>query len=329
MSTPKLLSPTEYVASATKKIDQAREKITLVTMMMASDGATEALFDALSRAAKRGVHVEIAADVFTFGELGGHLKPYRYYTKRSRQTSDMSKRLVRDGAKFTWLGKLSTSPFSGRNHMKCLVVDDVIYSFGGVNLDSESLTYGDYMFEVRDRQLAQELRDDIARIIEADHRHFAYRSHEFSFGKDSKVLIDGGLQGDSIIYRRACSIVKDAQSVLYVSQYCPTNKMSRLLKKATSRLYFNQPKRANRSFNKLLIGLSMLLSGNKSKYRRSRYLHAKFIIATMKDGRKIALTGSHNFTYVGVAFGTREIALETTNPKIIAQLEHFFETSVK
>jgi cardiolipin synthase len=63
-------------------------------------------------------------------------------------------------------------------------------------------------------------------------------------------------------------------------------------------------------------------------YTRNRYLHAKFMIFTMPDGSKVALTGSHNFVYAGVLLGTREIALETRNPKIIRQLESFFESHV-
>ena len=241
----------------------------------------------------------------------------------------MVRYLKESGVKFTWVGRFSASPISGRNHMKCLVADDVVFSFGGVNMYDESLEFNDYMFEIHDKQLALELRDDIARIIEADRNHFAYRSHEFSHGKLSKVLIDGGLQGDSIIYRRACQIIKEAESVLFVSQYCPTNKISRLLKKTSARLYFNSPKRANTGLNGALISFNMFISGNKSRYRHKRYLHAKFIIATMKDGSKIALTGSHNFTYIGVLFGTREIALETRDPKIIKQIEQFFEKNIK
>jgi cardiolipin synthase len=48
----------------------------------------------------------------------------------------------------------------------------------------------------------------------------------------------------------------------------------------------------------------------------------------MPDGQKIALTGSHNFSYTGVNFGTREVALETSDPDIYRQLEDFYETNV-
>jgi len=329
MNVPKLLLPDEYVKIATQRITNAKHHISSVSMIVADDNRTDELIDALIAAAERGIRVEVAADTFTFGEFGGHLKPFKYYSEQSRRVSKMAKELTTAGAKFTWVGRFSAAPFSGRNHMKCLVVDDVVYSFGGVNMDSASFINTDYMFEVKDEQLALELRDDIARIVEADGKNFAYRSHEFSFGAQSKILIDGGLQTDSIIYRRACQLAKEADEILFVSQYCPANKLSRLMKRKKTRLYFNSPKRANNKFNAALIGINMFFSGNKSLYTRKPYLHAKFVIFTMPDGKKIALTGSHNFTYVGVLFGTREIALQTEDKKIIKQLESFFEKHVK
>ena len=329
MASPKLLTPYEYVAAATRAIGRAKEHVALVSLVVANDHHTDQLINALAAAARRGVRVEVAADTFAFGEFSGHFTPLKYYKKESKPVKEMVNFLKKSGVKFTWVGLLAASPISGRNHIKCLVADDVVFSFGGVNMYSQSLDFNDYMFRVRDRQLALELRDDIARIIEADRRHFAYRSHEFSFSRHSRVLIDGGLQGDSIIYRRACQLVKEATDVLFISQYCPTNRLSRLLKTTHARLYFNPPTRANNRLNSRFIRANMLTTGNRTKYRRKKYLHAKCIIATMPDGSKVALTGSHNFSYLGVFLGTREIALETRDKKVIAQLEKFYEKNIK
>lgn len=327
MHTPKLLLPLEYVATATEHINRAKDHVSFISMMVTNDSATDELIAALAAAARRGVEVEVAADTFTYGELGGHFIPLKYYTKKSRATTNMAKRLIEAGVKFTWLGQFSTLPFTGRAHSKCLVVDDTVYSFGGVNLYDESLTYVDYMFQCKDKQLAMELRDDIGRIVKADRGHFAYRSHEFSYGKKSKVLVDGGFQGDSIIYRRAYQLAREAEEILFVSQYCPSGKLSRAIKKTNARLYFNNPSKAN-FWNRLIISSGMAFSGHKTLYERDQYLHAKFIIFTMPDGEKMAITGSHNFMPGSVIFGTREIALETTDKKIIKQLEKFFDQHV-
>ena len=189
-----------------------------------------------------------------------------------------------------------------------------------------ALGNNDYMFTCKDERLADDLTHEFNQITKADRGRYTYRSHKFSFGKNV-VLTDGGFQGDSIIYRRVCDLAKEASDILLVSQYCPTGKLSRILKSKPSRLYFNPPELAG-PLNKAVIKFGMLVSRHRTLYARDRYLHAKFMIFTMPDGRKVAITGSHNFVYGGVLLGTREIALETDDPKIVRQLERFFKTYV-
>ena len=78
-----------------------------------------------------------------------------------------------------------------------------------------------------------------------------------------------------------------------------------------------------------MVRFGMTLTRQHTLYGRDQYLHAKFILFTMPDGSKVAITGSHNFMFGSVAFGTREIALETSDTAIIAQLEHFFKTHIQ
>jgi cardiolipin synthase len=290
-------------------------------MVVADDHTTDELIDALAEAAERGVTVEVAADVFTYREVGGFVWPTRYRTKQSRATSNMSKRFTKSGVKFTWLGRTHSLIYSGRTHIKWCVVDDTVYSFGGVNLYQKGIENYDYMFKVSDNDLADKLIDEYHRLARADAGGYAYRSHSFMHGEDT-ILIDGGFFGDSIIYRRACKLAADAKKVTLVSQYCPTGRLSRILKKTNTQLYFNQPANAT-GLNKFVIKLGMMVSGSKTLYQKSRYLHAKFMLFDMNDGRHIAITGSHNFSNAGVLLGTREIALQTENPDVIAHLKKF------
>lgn len=298
-----------------------------MSLMFTDDDVTDDFVDALEAAADRGVSVQIAADVFTYGELGGHFLPFKFFTKKSRDTTATVRALTKKGITFNWLGRFSVTPVSGRTHIKCLIVDDIVYSFGGVNLYGKDILGNvDYMFKCTDARLADDLTHEFNQITKADRGHYAYRSHKFSFGKHT-VLTDGGFQGDSIIYRRAIELARDAEEVLLVSQYCPTGKLSRILKTKSTRLYFNPPELAG-PLNKVVIKTGMVFSGHKTEYSRPRYLHAKFMIFTMPDGKKVALSGSHNFVYGGVLLGTREIAIETDDPKIVRQLESFFQKHV-
>jgi cardiolipin synthase len=313
--------PVAYVTDAAKHIRQAKSRVSFLSMVVADDKSTDSLIDALSEAAERGVSVEVAADVFTYGELGGFIWPTRYRSKQSRATNRMAKQLNKSGVKFTWLGRSHSLIYTGRTHIKWCVVDDTIYSFGGVNLYEKGIENFDYMFKVRDSALADKLIDEYHRLARADAGGYAYRSHSFKH-RDDTILIDGGIFGDSIIYRRVCKLAKEASNVTFVSQYCPTGKLSNILKKTHAELYFNQPSNA-KALNHFVIRLGMILTGNKTLYTKSRYLHAKFMIFDMPDGRRIAITGSHNFSNAGVLLGTREIALQTEDPQVIAQLEGF------
>lgn len=323
---PKLLLPLEYVADVTKHIKNATHRVSLLSMVVADDSSTDELIDALAEAAQRGVSVEVAADIFTYGELGGFFFPTKYRSRQSRATTRLSRRFIASGVKFTWLGKSRATIFSGRTHVKWCMVDDTVYSFGGVNLYQKGIDCNDYMFKIVDEELADKLVDEYHRLAKADAGDYSYRSHSFSHGLDS-ILIDGGFIGDSIIYRRACKLADEASRILLVSQYCPTGKLGRLLQKTDSQLYFNPPSNATR-LNRLVIRVGMYFSKNATLYNKSRYLHAKFMIFDMPDGRRVALTGSHNFVKAGVLLGTREIALETENPQTIKQLEDFWRDYV-
>jgi cardiolipin synthase len=323
----KLQLPGEYLEHAVASIRKAKHRITFMSLMFTDDAVTDEFVDALAEAAERGVSVRIAADLFTYGELGGHFLPFKFFTSKSRATTSTVRELTEKGVVFDWIGRFSATPVSGRTHIKCLVVDDDVYSFGGINLYGKDIvSNNDYMFHVKDGRLADDLTHELGQIVKADKSHYAYRSHKFSFGSHM-VLTDGGFQGDSIIYRRACELAEQAEDILLVSQYCPTGKLSRILKRKKAKLYFNPPTLAG-PLNKIVIRTGMLFSRHRTLYTRNRYLHAKFIIFTMADGTKTALTGSHNFVYGGVLLGTREIALETSDKKIISQLEMFFKRQV-
>ena len=327
MSTPKLLVTPDYIREAINTIQTAKHRVIFMSLMFTDDDVTDGFVDALEAAAERGVSVHIAADTFTYGELGGHFLPYKFFTAKSRATTSSVRNLTKKGVSFNWLGRFSATPFTGRTHIKYLIVDDTVFSFGGVNLYAKDFAENnDFMFRCKDSRLADDLTHEFNQITKADSHHHTYRSHKFSYGKNF-VLTDGGFQGDSIIYRRVCELAKDADDILLVSQYCPTGKLGRILKNKSARLYFNPPELAG-PLNKAVISVGMLFSRHTTLYKRNQYLHAKFMIFTMPGGEKIAITGSHNFVYGGVLLGTREIALETRDKKIIRQLEAFFAERV-
>lgn len=323
----KLLSPREYVDQVTACIEKAQHRVSFITMVITNDSATDRVLGALADAAKRGVDVHVAGDMFTYTELSGQFIPSHYYSKRVRSTTKMARTLSGAGVHFTWLGRPNIVTFSGRTHSKWCVVDDTVFSFGGVNMYEAATRNTDYMFRTTNKKLADKLFIEHGRIVRADKNRHAYRSHSTPLNEMSTILFDAGFFGDSIIYKRACHLAERAKNIVYVSQYCPTGKLARLLRKANTPLYFNPSQTAN-GFNRFVIWLGSTFTKQTSAYTRTPYLHAKCIIFEFEDGKKTAITGSHNFIHSSVLLGTREIALETSDPKIITQLEAFIKQSV-
>lgn len=323
---PQLLLPADYVNDASKLIRKAVSRVSFLSMIITDDTSTGKLIDTLADAAKRKIPVDVSADMYTYTELSGNFIPSHYYSKRVRSTTRMAKEFGSAGVHFHWLGRFGATTFSGRTHSKWCVVDDTTYAFGGVNVYKQGIENTDFMLKIQDKNLADKLVKEHRRIVLADQGRYSYRSHQFRIDYGN-VLVDGGFLGDSIIYRRVCDLAGTAKDIVFVSQYCPTGKLSRLLKKSNSKLYFN-PWQDAPGFSRAVIWLGMKLSKQTTLYNRSNYLHAKFIIFTMKDGSKIAITGSHNFVHGGVILGTREIALETHDPSIVKQLEQFIKEHV-
>jgi cardiolipin synthase len=239
----------------------------------------------------------------------------------------MAKALTDAGATFDWLGQEGGLPWRGRTHSKFCVVDDTVYSFGGVNLDDQGATNADFMLRITDHRLAEDLVRVYARTHHANSRFAGFRSTALKYGKD-QVLVDGGIPGDSIIYRRALKYARKSQRIVLVSQYCPTGELGRVIESKPHEMWFNPPRNANH-FNRVLIAASMAVTRHRTLYRKRQYLHAKAIVFYLKSGKRVAITGSHNFVRGGVNLGTREIALQTKNPMVIDQIEQFIQSSVR
>lgn len=326
-SHPRLVASKDYPAKLVQDITKSTRRVAVITTTFHDDcDDTHAIVAALCAASERGVDVSVCADSFTYTEpQGSILSPHRHQL-RGVHALKLERRFKRSGVNFQWLGKASNIGFAGRTHSKWVIIDEVVYSFGGINIDLQSFSNIDYMLRFENSTLADQLYDEHTRTTRADRSGHALHNHQFG-DEETMVLLDGGIPTNSIIYRRACKLAAKAKRITLVSQYCPTGKLNRLIKRADSTLYFNHWRQA-RWLNMLVIWFGMKTSGQHTHYNRRPYLHAKFIIFEMDDGKKIAISGSHNFVRGGAILGTREVAIETTNKHIIRQLEAFIKNEV-
>lgn len=321
-----LVKASDYVENLIKSIDAAESRICLISTILLDDNTTKKLLVSLKKAAKRGVSVEMAVDIFSYGELLHDLTPIKDWWKRLGKLRTLKKDLKPSGIRFKWLGRAKIFIFTGRSHSKWCAVDDTAYCFGGINLYKNGLESADYMFKIKSKRLANLLFEHYDNILKSDRTGTGYASKNVKYN-DNRILIDGGFMGDSIIYRRACQLAEKAKKITLVSQYAPYGKLGTLLSRADSTLYFNDPKNAS-LLNRLVIKFGMMRNKTESSYRKTRYIHAKFIIFTLKNDKKVAISGSHNLVSGGGLLGTREIAIQTSDPHTIAQLENFIKTEL-
>ncbi|HTK39552.1 MAG TPA: phospholipase D-like domain-containing protein [Patescibacteria group bacterium] len=328
MTSYKLLKSTDYTKALIKSIDRSKHRIDMIALVIKDDDATHGIIDALCRASRRGVRVSIGMDIyFTFKELGLHSSKWSYFVAQLRNMRATKRRLEQNGASVRWLGQFGATLFSRRTHTKWSVVDDTVFSFGGVNLYDAGIASNDYMFQVKDERLAERMRAEHELVINTDKAGRSYPSHSFGT-KGGAVLVDGGRMFDSIIYRRACNLAEQADRVVYVSQYCPTGRLSRILKRTSTEYFYNPWQNADDQLNALLIRVSSFVHNIQTLYTKDQYLHGKFMLFYMVDGSVVAITGSHNFVSSGGTMGTREVALETRDASIIRQLEEFLAREV-
>lgn len=325
----KLLLPLDYVRDLITEIDKAERRVLMIALVITDDEATSKIISAIERASKRGVQVSVGFDLyFTYREIEASSSRLSGIRRQLGRMRAMRRKLTASGAEVRWLGMFGMTLFSRRTHIKWAVVDDVVYSFGGVNLYSGGIANNDYMMRVNDAAIAEQVSAEHHRVIATDRAGVGYDSHAINLA-NSTILVDGGKVGDSIIYRRALELSRRATQITYVSQYCPTGRLGSTLRRhPNAKIYFNQWQNAHDPLNRVLIRFSSFFHGIKSIYNDKDYLHAKFMIFTLDDDSKIAITGSHNFVAAGGLLGTREVALETSDRTVIEQLENFITSQL-
>ncbi len=327
MSSFELLEAREYYARLLKAVSRAKRYINITSYDLIYDASTQALLDTIVNAAERGVKVTLSADTMTFNELRGRsfgpINPDHPSTASIHAYVDT---LRRAGGTFTWLGKmLVINSYIQRNHEKWSIVDDEVFGFGGINMYDKGLLNTDYMLFLKNAQLADMLREQ-HNILLSDPQN--YTGYSATVDSQSTIYIDSAATNSSQIYSRACELAERAASAMFVSQFYPTGPLATRLKKIDTTYYTNRPEQMSAFIVRTMQRVDAWRTGAENSYTKDNYLHAKCIIFTMRDGSKVALTGSHNFSYAGVRFGTVESELETRDPHVITQLEAFIKKTV-
>lgn len=307
-----------YYTDLLAYIPKANKRIVLSAMTLRSGPRVSKIMETVVAAAQRGVQVLIVADryAFYYADRPDYLDR-RGFKAEGAMTHQMADAITKAGGVVHWIGARGPNIYAGRYHAKVTVIDDHVFSFGGVNLTDDAFERIDYVLHTKNQLLATQLTQLVADIAKGQ----PTQDVRVQLDTQHTLLFDAGNRGTSVIYDRACALTAQATSVQYISQMCPTGQLANHLKNTDYHCYFNRPSRTGWRADTLAQLWDNWRWGITNSYHGSYYIHAKCMLFELKDGSKALISGSHNFSWRGVAFGTKEIALESTDPALWKQLQ--------
>lgn len=307
----RLITATSYYDALVKEIPRAKKRIVITAMEVLWGPRTEALLPLFYDALNRGVEVRIVGDIFSKIEANVPRLHRGDGTPKWSHTLTVNTELRAHGAHITYVGKLGFNPFKRRCHSKITLIDDIVYSFGGINFRSGAFDNHDYMLTTQNAPLADRLYT-LVRDIEKDQRLIDFSE---PLDETTTLLFDGGTPDSSAIYDAACEMVANAKKVYYVSQMCPSGRLTKLLTATESQCYFNRSSQAEPPLN-MALPVDRLFSRIVNHYKGKTYIHAKFILCEGKNGSKQLVSGSNNYSWRGIAYGTKELAISSSDPEL-------------
>jgi len=310
--------PKDYFANLRAAVAQARQRVILSAMTLRADQCIQQLLGAVIAAAERGVRVLIVADRYSFyGASRPESVNRSDFARALRATHAIIDHLTATGVQVYWVGNSNKlNPYAGRYHAKITVVDNDVWTFGGVNLSDDAFTNVDYMVHCQNEGLANLFE----RVVLAVAKDTVTTDYKQILDAQNTLLFDAGKPGSSIIYDQACTLASHASRIFYVSQMCPSGPLANVLQATHGTYYFNPATATGWRPDTLAQLWDGWRSGVRNYYEGHQYIHAKCVLFELKDGGKALLSGSHNFSYRGVAFGTKEIALQSTDQQLWQQL---------
>lgn len=314
-----VLSPQEYVDKLAELIPRAKRRVILMAMTVHETQKTKRILELIHEAAARGVKVTILADVYSLSLPSRQLHQSRHsFRLQSAQLKTFVNKFTGTGGEFHWLGRIGLNPYSGRHHAKVTIIDDIVMTFGGMNFADDMFENLDYMLYAEDPYLAQELVKLTTRVMQGG----PTSDLQLHLGSHNTLLFDAGKSGQSIIYKKACELARQATKIIYVSQMCPSGELAKILKQKRATCYFNRPNQSGVRPDSLAQLWDNWRSGISNHYQGRQPVHSKCMLFEIPDGTKAVLSGSHNFSWRGVSFGTQEIALYSTDPMLWRRLQN-------
>lgn len=321
----------EFLRDFVSEIKRAKTEIGIKCMTIQAGHAPELILHAVEKASARGIDSKIIKDSHSEKVVGGtnsfqqELNTLRFNNLEKAGVSVAETNPPKGFfPKLPFIGK-----YSQRDHRKIYFVDDTVW-VGGMNLDNSNFNNIDLMVKIKNPEVVKDLMSIFQTTLEPE------SDYEINPNEETRILVDVGNLGKSIIMDEAIKTVNDAkESIRVFSMLLPDGKLLKALEKARKRgvkvdVITSKSNELNVALSRLVQTASQLRykAIHEKKlpiYVSDKFVHAKYLGV---DG-KTAMFGSHNLSGQGVFLGTEEIEIITTNPGLVAQLENFFQEELE
>jgi hypothetical protein len=320
----RLISAAEYYDALLQAIPKAKKRIVIHAMTVLWNTETETIQTQLMSALERGVEVRIVGDIYSKFYANTPKLMRTIDNRKWAHTRAINIKLEAEGAHITYVGRLGLNPFKGRTHSKITIVDDIAFTFGGVNFTDGSFHNHDYMLQMKNARLCDELYQLVVDIADTKE---PLPNVTKALSGTATMLFDGGRPSTSAIFDKACEIVSKAKKVYYVSQMVPSGRLGKLVTSIDNECYYNHPTKADTP-NNLAILVDQTRYGINNLYKGKQYIHAKFILCENEDGSKHLVSGSNNFSWRGIAYGTKEIAVYSSDPELWQSFYEYMQREI-
>lgn len=337
-----ILRPYDFLQDFTDRAAQSQERVWIQSMYFEADKVFGSVAPALINASGRSVDTLLHVDYFTHMLSGGKINfipspnPVEVFNKRRRKREkavaidDLTKAGVSVDITNTPRSVGKFMPQAGRNHIKLAFVDDVAW-IGGLNLSENDFRREDFMIRITDQRIVTPLAEQFQSIN--DER--PTEDYERRCTEDTVLLVDAGIRGSSIILDRAIATTREAQhSLAVVNQITPDGYMREALTEASEEKDVEVVISAHDQITERAAKLFDLANRREWKRKRTNvpilyfpnWVHVKMLLKDREfpDLAEV-IVGSNNFLRGGVRWGTEEIALQSTNPILLANLTRYYE----
>lgn len=335
---------------------QAGQRALLEVMQFEVTTDTLPIFEAMQLAKERGVDTRFIYDRVALRHIRAEGDPVsQAYAYLGRNLIRFGDKTALDEASRSRLGVVTSlernsitsasnkkraqgNPHRSHNHIKLAVVGNTAW-FGTMNLRGIDFEMSNFMLKLEDPDAVSFLGD----VFAESEQGVPAPDIEYQVNETTQLLVDGGRKGESIIFDKAVAMahsLEPGDRFTMISQWPPVKIMygelsqvwQEKMKQGVPGEFLLPPEDKLHPSKKASRYLQGGLSKTKDEIKSMSAInlttstHAKAFLITRASGEEEVLFGSHNLTRWTVRNGTKELAMWSRDPAIVAQIKDFLDS---